>query len=54
MTPELESELNIILNNYYCKKYENMFLSGNDRTLHYWKSNHDEVPRLITDQYLLK
>jgi hypothetical protein len=54
MSPEIEKELNTLLSSYYCKKYESMFVSINDRTLHSWKANHDEVPKLITDQHLLK
>ena len=54
MTAEIEKELNTLLNSYYCKKYESMFVSVNDRTLHSWKANHDEVPKLISDQHLLK
>lgn len=49
MTPELEADLNHVLNNYHCKKFEKQFMSGNDRTMHYWKANHDEVPRLVAD-----
>ena len=54
MNAELELELNRVLDKYHCKQYEKMFLSGNDRTIHAWKANHDEVPRLIGDSVLLK
>ena len=54
MTPELEQEINKVLSKYHCKQYEKMFLSGNDRIMHSWKANHDEVPKLISDSVLLK
>ena len=31
-----------------------MFISGNDRTRHFWKDNHDEVPKLIANSIALK
>ena len=31
-----------------------MFSSCVDKTLHFWKGNHDEPPRLVSDIYLLK
>jgi hypothetical protein len=43
-----------VLEGYHCKQYDKMFLSGNDRTMHSWKANHDEVPRLISDSVMLK
>lgn len=39
---------------YYCKLYEKLFCSYVDKTLHFWKANHDEAPRLVADQELLK
>jgi hypothetical protein len=35
-------------------KYDKQFLGENDKLLHGYKPNHDEVPRLITDNCLLK
>ena len=37
MTSELENDLNTVISNYHCKKYEKMFLTGNDRTIHNWR-----------------
>ena len=54
MTPELEKQLNEALNNQYCSKYEKMFISQNDNSLHSWKANHDEVPRFVSDDWFLK
>lgn len=54
MTADLELQLNEALGNMHCKKYEKTFLSENDQILHGWKANHDEVPRLVGDNQLLK
>jgi hypothetical protein len=49
MSFEMEKELEEILSNYHCQKYDNTFLSNIDRIMYGWKANHDEVPRLIQD-----
>ncbi len=36
-----------ILNQFYCREYEKMFLNNIDRVIYSWKPNHDEVPLLI-------
>lgn len=54
MTPELKHELDALLETYYCRRYEKMFMSNNDKILHQWKDNHDSVPCLIADNSLLK
>jgi hypothetical protein len=46
--------LNKILDGYYCSQYEQQFLGENDKLLYGWKANHDEMPRLIGDNQLLK
>lgn len=43
-----------MLDGFYCKQYEKMFLNNIDRTMHFWKSNHDEVPALLSDPFSLK
>ena len=54
MTPDLQSDLKEVLDQYYCKKYDKMFTSFLDKQSHSWKGNHDEAPRLIADSNLLK
>jgi hypothetical protein len=43
-----------MLDGFYCKQYEKMFLNNMDRRMHFWKSNHDEVPSLLSDPFSLK
>jgi hypothetical protein len=49
MTTELEAELNEVLRGYYCTRYDDLFMSKVDRITYAWKANHDEVPKLISD-----
>jgi hypothetical protein len=49
MTFEMDRELEEVLSNYHCSKYDGTFLSNIDRIMHGWKANHDEVPTLISD-----
>jgi hypothetical protein len=49
MTTELEAELNEVLRSYYCSNYDDLFMSKVDRITNGWKANHDEVPKLISD-----
>jgi hypothetical protein len=50
----MKTELDELVGNYYCKLHEKTFLSQNDKTIHFWKANHDEVPQLIGDPFSLK
>ena len=54
MNSELKSDLSHVLSQHYCKKAEKMYSSILDKQLHQWKANHDEAPRLIADNNLLK
>lgn len=54
MTPEMTQDLDTVLNRFYCRKYDKMFNSFVDKTLHRWKANHDEAPPLVADPNLLK
>ena len=54
MTAELEEELNEVLSGYYCQNYDKTFLTNIERITNGWKANHDEVPKLIADNQLLK
>lgn len=49
MTNEMKQELKQIIDNYYSKQYEGMFLNFIEKLEFGWKSIHDEVPRIITD-----
>ena len=50
----MKTELDQLVGNYYCKLHEKTFISQNDKTIHFWKANHDEVPQLIGDPFSLK
>lgn len=49
-----ELELKAIEENSYCNVYANLFVNHTDKIKNSWKSNHDIVPDLVTDQYSLK
>jgi hypothetical protein len=47
---DLEREVDAVLKQYHCSRFEAQFMSQNDRTLNLWRNTHEEVPRLIADQ----
>ena len=53
-SPELETEVQQVLDSYYCERYDQFFVSNMERVKHSWKGNHDTVPELIADIALLK
>jgi hypothetical protein len=54
MTQELKQELDQISKQYYCQTYDSLFADSVEKWKYGWKPNHDEVPRLVDDTYLLK
>ena len=54
VTPEVEQELQQILNSHYVRMYILMYSSQSEKISNSWRSDHDNVPALINNQHELK
>lgn len=54
MTKQLQTELESVVAEYNCRRYEKMFLNNIEKVAFKWKNIHDTVPGLVMDQQLLK
>ena len=50
----ISSVLTQVHNHQYLQRYDSQFINDNDKILYGWKEMHDEVPRLVSDQFALK
>ena len=54
VTPELEYELNDILNCHYVRVHALMYSNTSEKVANSWRSDHDNVPNLVNNQHELK
>ena len=54
MTPEVELELNDILNQHYARVYALMYQNQSEKITNSWRCDHDNVPNLLNNMHELK
>jgi hypothetical protein len=54
MTPELETELQEVVDSLYITKYNNFYCSNFERVQSSWRADHDIVPDVVSNIYSLK
>ena len=54
MTPELDKELQSVINSTYVRKYEKMYNTETEAISNSWREDHDCVPDYINNLHLLK
>ena len=54
MNPEVEAELNDILNQHFVRQHALMYSTQSEKIVNSWRSDHDNVPNLVNNQHELK